>query len=81
MKDVESFSTTPPEVIPYDTGKVKIGSKFTPQVFTMSEEEMEIQGIILGDHDNIAVKFARFLYEWALVISGAVLVLYIMVKV
>lgn len=80
MKDVESFSTTPPEVIPYDTGKVKIGSKFTPTIFTMSEEEMEIQSIILGDRDNLTMKLIKFIYEWALVIFGMALIIYISIK-
>lgn len=81
MNDIEHFSTTPPEVVPYDTGKVKIGSKYIPPTFSMSYEEMEIQGIILGDHDNMAVKLARFVYEWALVIGGMVLLFYVMVKI
>lgn len=81
MKEVETFSTTPPEVVPYDTGKVKIGSKYTPPVFTMSDEEMEIQGIILGDQDNLVMKFAKFVYEWAVLIGGVMLLLYIMVKI
>ena len=81
MKDIESFSTTPPEIIPYDTGKVKIGSKYIPPMFNMSDEEMEIQGIILGDRDNMGIKMIRFVYEWALVIMGVILVLYVMVKI
>ena len=47
----------------------------------MSDEEMEIQSIILGDQDNLVIKFAKFVYEWAILIGGVILLLYVMIKV
>ncbi len=81
MNEIESFNNNRPEVVPYDTGKVKIGSKYVPPVFPMSEEEMEIQGIILGRRETLMDKFMKSGYEWIIWILGVAMVIYVSITI
>ncbi len=49
MENIEgTFSTNRPEVVPYDTGKVKIGCRYIPPAVPLTDEEMQVQQMLLG---------------------------------
>lgn len=46
-----TFSTNAPKVIPYDTGKVRIGCRWEPPPYIPTHNEVAIQSMIL-DYNN-----------------------------
>lgn len=43
-----AYSTNAPKVIPYDTGKVRIGCRWEPPLYVPTRSEALIQDAILG---------------------------------
>lgn len=42
-----AFSTNAPKVIPYDTGKVRIGCRWVPPPYVPTHNEVLLQNVIL----------------------------------
>ena len=56
-----AFSTNAPKVIPYDTGKVRIGCRWEPPPYIPTHNEVAIQSMILDYNDRRAPWWHRIM--------------------
>ena len=69
MEDIEGkFSTNRPEVVPYDTGKVKIGCRYVPPAVPLTDEEMQVQQMLLGSNRH-GEDFWNAHGEWVMIVA------------
>lgn len=75
MNDEGTFSTNRPQVVPYDTGKVKIGCRYVPPEASMTDEEMIVQQMLLG-RNRIADSFWKMHGEWLIVVAVSLILVW-----
>jgi hypothetical protein len=75
MEDEGTFSTNRPAVVPYDTGKVKIGSRYVPPAVPLTDEEMQVQQMLLGTSRH-AEDFWKMHGEWMAIVAVCVIVVW-----
>lgn len=76
MEDEGTFSTNRPAVVPYDTGKVKIGCRYVPPAASLTDEEMAVQHMLL-DSNRYSGGFWRLHGEWAVIVLAALLLIWV----
>jgi hypothetical protein len=77
MIDDTQFSTNAPKLVPYDTGKIKIGIRYEQPRFTPSDDERMIQGVLLPNDPPLRHNIWIEVLEWGIILSViAVCVLY-----
>lgn len=69
MTNDEQFTTNIPKVIPYDTGKIKIGCRYEPQRLTLDDDEAMIQGMLLPSGGTLQHRRWADIIEWVLVVT------------
>jgi len=69
MTNDEQFTTNIPKVIPYDTGKIKIGCRYEPQRLSLDDDEAMIQGMLLPSGGTLQHSSWKDWIEWVLVVS------------
>lgn len=75
MTEEGTFSTNRPEVVPYDTGKIKIGCRYIPPAVPLTDEEMQVQQMLLG-RNRYTGSFWQMHGEWVAVVAVAMFVLW-----
>jgi hypothetical protein len=73
MEEEGTFSTNRPAVVPYDTGKVKIGCRYEPPAVPLTDEEMQVQQMLLGTSRHTE-DFWKMHGEWMAVVAICVMV-------
>lgn len=65
----EHFTTNAPKLVPYDTGKIKIGCRYEVPPFSLSDDERMIQGVLLPEDRPQRLNIWTEILEWGIILS------------
>lgn len=69
MTNDEHFTTNTPKLVPYDTGKIKIGIRYEQPRFVPSDDERMIQGVLLPKDQPLRHNIWIEVLEWGIILS------------